>query len=274
MKDLWPDSRALLDAGRDGEEPGAHDYERNRRALAQKLGASVVLASVGMVSTTGAAAASGAAGTGALTSVVLSFVLGGAVGGAAAMSTTWMHENASRSAPAVVSTMPAPPANGKASDRANAEIHAPAPERPAFPADDSATSSHEGRVDVLPKSPQMNVVEGTPTAAREAPSHGGLAEAPSTAEGPAPSNVGEELGLLRAAQERLHTGAPAAALALLDEHARRFPRGALVEERRASRILALCQLGEVAAGRAEADQFILQLPMSPFVERIRRACTR
>jgi outer membrane protein assembly factor BamD (BamD/ComL family) len=86
--------------------------------------------------------------------------------------------------------------------------------------------------------------------------------------------VAEELELLRSAEVEFHAGSPAQALALLDEHARRFPRGVLVEERRASRILALCRLGQAAAARSEADAFVAQYPSSPFVERVRRACAR
>jgi outer membrane protein assembly factor BamD (BamD/ComL family) len=86
--------------------------------------------------------------------------------------------------------------------------------------------------------------------------------------------VGDELEILRAAEERFHAGAPSQALALLDDHARRFPHGVLAEERRASRILALCQLGQVALATSEADSFVAQYPASPFVERVRRACAR
>jgi len=275
MKDLWPDSRALLDAGRDGEEPGAHDYDRNRRALVQKLGAGVMVASMGVVSTTGAAAASGVAGAGALTAVVLSFVLGGAVGGATAMSATWKHD-AGRTTHAVISATPAASANRALSIGANAAIDVPPHPTVALPVEDDmpAMPPRESRANAPARDPRPNGVEPTITEAPSRPSRGAPAEPASSAQGPAPSTVGEELRLLRAAQEGLHTGAPAAALARLDEHARRFPRGALVEERRASRILALCQLGEITTGRAEADPFIAQLPMSPFVERIRRACAR
>ena len=273
MKDLWPDTRALLDAGRDGEEPSAHDYERNRLALVQKLGAGVMVASAGVVSTTGAAAAGAAASSGALTSVILSFVLGGAVGGAAAISARWTHDHPSRDPRVVVSTLPTPSPNQGASARVNVEIRAPLPHS-ALPGESETTaaSPREGRVEVPPRRPHESAVDSTaeerPALPRET-----LGESPSPVRGgKPPSNVEEELGLLRTAQERLHMGAPAAALAILDEHARRFPDGTLVEERRASRILALCQLGDVARGRAEADQFIAQLPMSPFVERIRRAC--
>lgn len=82
----------------------------------------------------------------------------------------------------------------------------------------------------------------------------------------------EELDLLREAQEDLHAGRPSQALERLAEHARKFPRGALWEEREASRVLALCQLGNVAAAHAQAERFIRRAPDSPFVERVRDAC--
>src|SRR5258706_15512145 len=100
-----------------------------------------MVASAGIVSTTGVAAAGSAIGGGALTSVILSFVLGGAVGGAAAIGTRWTHEDASREAGAVVSTMPTPSANQGAPARTNADIHAPLPPVPAPPRESETTAT-------------------------------------------------------------------------------------------------------------------------------------
>jgi hypothetical protein len=80
-------------------------------------------------------------------------------------------------------------------------------------------------------------------------------------------NEVELIGRARAALPR----DPAAALALLEEHRREFPRGALVEERDAIRVLALAALGRIEQARHEAQMFLRAYPFSPHAERVRRA---
>jgi hypothetical protein len=63
-----------------------------------------------------------------------------------------------------------------------------------------------------------------------------------------------------------------AALAQLDEHARQFPDGALAPERRAARILILCDAGETSRARALAKTFLREQAASPLAARIRAAC--
>jgi hypothetical protein len=58
----------------------------------------------------------------------------------------------------------------------------------------------------------------------------------------------------------------------LDEHARRFPRGALAEEREAARVLALCAQGRASEARASASAFVASNPRSPFAAQVRRSC--
>jgi outer membrane protein assembly factor BamD (BamD/ComL family) len=85
-------------------------------------------------------------------------------------------------------------------------------------------------------------------------------------------SIQSELELIRGAQKHLHRGDARAALTLLAEHARRFPSGALTEEREASRVFALCQLGDVSGARAQAERFVRRSPSSPFAERVRSSC--
>jgi hypothetical protein len=85
-------------------------------------------------------------------------------------------------------------------------------------------------------------------------------------------SIQSELELIRAAQKHLHRSEARAALTLLAEHARRFPNGALAEEREASRVLALCQLGDAPGTREQAQRFVQRTPSSPFVDRVRASC--
>ena len=65
---------------------------------------------------------------------------------------------------------------------------------------------------------------------------------------------------------------PARALALLDEHARKFPAGVLGEEAEAERVRALCDAGRGAEARALAAKFVAAHPRSIHVARVESAC--
>ena len=84
------------------------------------------------------------------------------------------------------------------------------------------------------------------------------------------STLAAETALLRDADRALRAGDTATALARLDEHAARFPNGALAPERSAERLIVLCQLG-VADPRA-VTRFLDARSGSPLAARVRRAC--
>jgi TolA-binding protein len=108
-------------------------------------------------------------------------------------------------------------------------------------------------------------------ASAAAPSAATVRAEPTTAAIPAPappSNAGNartsssrrsdalaaEVAILSRAETELHAGRFTSALDVLDEHARRFPRGTLTQERVAARVQALCGLGRVAEAKAELTQ--------------------
>src|SRR5262249_22692547 len=90
--------------------------------------------------------------------------------------------------------------------------------------------------------------------------------------GPTQPSLEAEVALLRVAQEALREGQPQRALQATAEHAGQFPHGALTEERRALRAIALCQAQPGAASQAQAQAFLKSSPSSPLVERVRAAC--
>ena len=99
--------------------------------------------------------------------------------------------------------------------------------------------------------------------------------APVPAQEPSPSvsaAIGAEVALLGQANGEMQAGRASQALALLDEHVRRFPSGALAEERQAARILALCAVGRADESREARGQFLREHPQSPQVARVRGAC--
>ena len=95
--------------------------------------------------------------------------------------------------------------------------------------------------------------------------------APAASSRPADS-LAEEVAILSEASSALHGGRPAAALKLLDEHRKKFPRGALGQERTSARIQALCALGRTKEAQADLARLARAAPNSPHVARARKAC--
>src|SRR5262249_25608585 len=62
-----------------------------------------------------------------------------------------------------------------------------------------------------------------------------------------PSTLTDETRLLWEADQALRSGNTSRAMSLLDEHASRFPDGALSPERGAERVVALCKVGRIDA---------------------------
>lgn len=80
-----------------------------------------------------------------------------------------------------------------------------------------------------------------------------------------------ESALLEQAREALARGNADVALARLGDHSRAYPRGALVEERRALTIVAWAQKGERERAQEAARAFEREYPASLFLETIRGA---
>lgn len=104
-----------------------------------------------------------------------------------------------------------------------------------------------------------------------APAHTVVAPAasPAAAAPRVRDSLAREVALLSRATSELRAGHAAAALKVLDEHRRRFPSGALSEERQAAKAQALCVLGRVSEGRVELAQLT---PGSPAAASAQRIC--
>jgi hypothetical protein len=81
----------------------------------------------------------------------------------------------------------------------------------------------------------------------------------------------EEILQLERVQRALRDGYPALALAILGELDQKVPRGSLIEERTAAKIIARCSLGETSSARPTA--FVEHYPNSMYLGRIARACS-
>jgi hypothetical protein len=84
--------------------------------------------------------------------------------------------------------------------------------------------------------------------------------------------LSEEVRLLSNAERDLSHGRAEDALRALTEHERRFPTGALAEERLAARVQALCLGGRRNEGRVYLTQLAQGYPRSPHLKRAQAAC--
>ncbi len=87
------------------------------------------------------------------------------------------------------------------------------------------------------------------------------------------SLLGEEARLVRDANDAAKAGDTAHALALLDEHAARFPAGALEPERSAERIFILCAAGRADEALVAKDAFLRSHGSGPLAARVRASCS-
>lgn len=90
---------------------------------------------------------------------------------------------------------------------------------------------------------------------------------------PGPEDFAAELQLIAAIRGALKRGDSAAALAGVDEHARRFgARGQLVQERMAYQVEALCGADRVADARRVAGDLLARWPDSTHAPRVKQSC--
>lgn len=96
---------------------------------------------------------------------------------------------------------------------------------------------------------------------------------PRTTDAAAPADdLAEEAVLVLDARRALEGGHPEAALALLDEHRRRFPAGVLAEERDAIRIHAHCAAGRHGPAHAQARALVAAHPRSAYLDALADSC--
>lgn len=95
-----------------------------------------------------------------------------------------------------------------------------------------------------------------------APSGAAAPRASTRAPAPAADAPDRELALMQQARAALAAHDPARALRALNEHARRFPNGALAEEREGLRIAALQAAGKSDEAQRDADRFKKRYPRS------------
>jgi hypothetical protein len=234
MSDLSPGARDLFQAARRGDLPTDADRVRIKRSVLLRAAAASAGAAAAAVSSS--AAAWTAAKLGVLGVVAIAATSGGAL---------WWRSAHPTAVPVRGATVP---------DSAPANL-SPSPREPTWHA--VSTDSQLGSAPLAGPSSSAGV-------------HRRIGSTEPTG-GPRTS-LEAEVALLREAQDALRRDDPRGARAVLDEHARRFPNGALAEECRAVRAIIDCQTKPGPRASAQAEAFVRRAPASPLGDRVRQAC--
>lgn len=88
------------------------------------------------------------------------------------------------------------------------------------------------------------------------------------------SSLAIELSMLQRARRALNAGNGRLALGIVQELDERFPKGVLLEERRATRVLSLCMLERTEEARRFAVEFEERHAGSVYAQRVRDSCVR
>jgi hypothetical protein len=285
MSNLTPEDRALLDLARDGHQPTDEDRGRVRAALVARMGVGTGLAVTTAAATSAASTgAAGAAGTGSVIAglsttltamkVTAAVVIAGTIGGGGLAA---YHEVRAAHTPLIVTS--AVSAHEQPAEAARLSDRTALAPTPIWNEAHAATESPQtkGRLErVVPLLPPpsaaapLDVQNSVPVpdeATEVLPPRGEEVGTPR-----APTTVEAETRLVRAGVAALHSGDSARALALFDEHAIKYPRGVLAEERAAERVVALCNLGRYGEAHAAAAEFLRDHPHSPASTRVHGSC--
>lgn len=246
---LGPDARDLIAMADGADDPSSADEARIRAKLAARL---AVAAGTGIAAGTAAKTAAASTGTAATTTLAAKIAIGVAVVSATTAGGTVAYEHVMH-------------------DRAQTTVVVEAPSKPIASASASASPSASASAIPEPTLPPPTVTAHVAATATAIPEPKPTAK-PAAIIATIPDTIAEEASLLRAAHASLASNDGTGAMRSLDEHARRFPHGALAEERDAARVMALCAQGRASEARASASAFVSANPRSPFAAQVRRSC--
>ncbi|HEY6078995.1 MAG TPA: hypothetical protein VIW29_09345 [Polyangiaceae bacterium] len=237
--DLNSDARRLVDLAREARTPGEADKLRIAERLALPLAAGAAVG--GAVSAAKAAAGANATG-GALfagwSAKVAAVVALGAAAGALMVS-----QRSSEPAARPASSLSAPVKPRPHQVEPPAAVATPL----AAPSQEPAPS------DAAPSEPPTH---SKPSAQSPGPAH----------------ELAEEAALLHRAQAAWRAGQSAQALELANQHAQRFPRSQLGNERDVLRVLSLCKLGQARAAKQIGARLLQKAKGSPWYQSVAESC--
>ena len=279
MSDLSPETRKLLDLARDGESLPA----RKRALLEHKLftraaAGGIVVGLVAREALGGSTALFGPIAKGLAGLAIVSSV---GAGGYLAVRAV-QHNAVAVSSPHVAPQPPKAPIEWTAPATRSM---AAAPARPARPADTEAPRKAKVVEPTARRAPAVRSSRAQSAPSKASSESAPAAAAPETTAAPvqpapaeeaqavrAPNTLAEETRLIWEADQALRSGNSSRAVVLLDEHASRYPDGALGPERGGERVVALCKLDRIDA--ATVRGYLSSHPNLSLADRVQQACAR
>ena len=249
MREMEERARQLLDVARERHNPGPTDAARVRARLKAR-----VLAEPALLQAASKPASKPPFEGSLLRKLLLTFAAGGVAGFAAGLYVA--HTFAPG---ATAQTANAPTAVAPSSVAASSAVaaHGAVTEPTTGP-----TTSDELSIALAASADSRRKLSEPP---------GPLPRSTKTSSRNGPSPLKAELDGLRRAQELLHQGEPAWALARLNELDRAQVGSVLLEERAATRASAACLLGHDP--KAQAGEFERRFPRSAHLEQVRASCS-
>lgn len=291
MTDLSPETRALLAKAEMTPMPAERRVHVKRAVIAQIAAGTVIM------TTSSATAKTGVFGTIATKVLVVASLAG--LGAGAVVAWNQAHEaptsvgatpTSVAATPTSVAATPTSVGASPATARSLPPVPSPTagalsttePARPIVPGVNGPTASPAAPTrananEVFGSNGPLPLAESRKTAvvraADERDEHVISPPEPSARAAPQSSlMLQEETRLLLSALRASEAGEPERALAVLDEHAARFPRGVLEPERSAERVRALCRAGRIGEARAAGQRFLATERPAHLAARVRSSC--
>lgn len=240
--ELNSDARQLVDLAREARTPGDQDKLRIAERLAIPLAAGVIAGSAASAAKAAGAGASKAAGAGLFSGTGLLGSAGAKIAAVIAVATVGTA--------VVVGNLGTQPT-------------APPPPAPVVAVPAPAVAE--------PKPATVEQIPTVPTPPVEEPK--ALPVNPPAVHSTTPAHeLAQEAALLHEAQAAWRAGQSAQALQLANQHAQRFPRSQLADERDVLRVLSLCKLGQVSAAKQAGARLLRKAKGSPWYQSVADSC--
>ena len=250
MDRLSPTAQALLDAARATDDPTPEQRARGESAVRAALSLYGVTDLPPLSPPLEQAASAAASRTVLATRSKLA--LKSALAAALVMTASWIGLRERAATPRAAPPATAPAAVPESTAPSAVEAHSPA-----------AGVGRSTEEDTFADPQPVPAARGTAQLAPHA-----RASKPAAAD----DELAREVRLIARAHALEQAGRFDEALRVLDAHERRFPHGALSDERSALRVLSLCGRGPSERGSLERQRFLREAPNSVLWARVKAAC--
>jgi hypothetical protein len=271
-QELGPEARALLAAARHSPAPSLTDHWAVRRSVAARIGAASAAMTAGVATSKASATLMGSVKL----SLLSQFGIATVAGATLATSAMVVHSSGTTSHTARIATVAAASSSSRSpAVRLTSQPPTPVTTVESEPTQPDSTPEPRATVPIgstepptvaFPTAPGAKVLPPQLAPARE------VSHASSKPVSMVASRLLDEGRALAQVQNALSEHRGGDALAMLEAQSQQFASGALMPERAAARVFALCDLGRRVESRAAAQRFAQVWPDSPLLGRVLVTC--